>query len=70
MRVSFHPDFYINRLIPQSNWEGVIVRVRTSDVGERTKYFVQLDEQFQAEALEKEVDVFEEEMNRNRCFTQ
>jgi hypothetical protein len=35
------PDFYINNLIPQADWEGEIVEVRESLAGQTTTYKVQ-----------------------------
>ena len=64
-RVTFVPDFYVNRLMPLRHWAGVVVEKRTSLTGQPTKYLVLLDEQFQAEALEKDVDALEEEIQHS-----
>lgn len=64
MRVMFRPDFYITRMLPPRGWAGTIVEEQKSLMGHRTKYTVLLDEEFRAEAQEKQVDAIEDEMEQ------
>jgi hypothetical protein len=64
MRVRFRLDFYFTRLLPPSDWAGTIIAETKSLMGQRTRYTVLLDAKFHVEALEKEVDAIEDEVEQ------